>query len=110
MSLEDTMREALERIAREVLAEHARPAPDPLEYLTPEQVAELLKFEVETVRAKMAAGKFPGTKIEGKWRVQRVQLERHLARIASGAGEDAPDPAEVAAALARDMRGSRKAG
>ena len=111
VSLETDLAEIMRSVVREefsrALAQSR--AVDPLEYLTPEQVAELLKFDVKTVREKLSDGTWPGQKIEGKWRVQRLALEQHLAKSAANAA-GAPDPDEAAIALARDIRGSRKAG
>ncbi|MBS2026468.1 MAG: helix-turn-helix domain-containing protein [Deltaproteobacteria bacterium] len=109
MSIEDSIRDALERVAREVLAKHAVPADDPLQLLDSAKVAELLCVQEDTARAWLASGKLPGFKVEGHWRVRRAQLEHYVAAQAAG-GTTAPDPAVVGADLALAMRGHRKAG
>jgi len=115
VNLEDLLRETVDRAVREALARHAPGAgrPDPLDYLAPEGIAELLKFEVETVRELLNSKHLPGVKVRGKWRTSRAELAAHLAKLKleqRGVGPGVPDPDQVGAELARDMRRPKKAG
>lgn len=45
------------------------------EYLTPEEIAELLRINVKTVYAMLQSGELQGRKFGRQWRVHRSQLE-----------------------------------
>jgi excisionase family DNA binding protein len=45
------------------------------EYLTPEQIADLLQLDTETVYRKLRNGDLPGRKIGGSWRSRKVDIE-----------------------------------
>jgi excisionase family DNA binding protein len=45
------------------------------EYLTPEQVAEMLQMNARVVRRMLAAGKLPGRRIGRLWRVSAADLK-----------------------------------
>lgn len=49
------------------------------ETLTPEQAAEFLQVDPETVRRLLRAGRLPGAKIGQQWRIRRSDLDRYLA-------------------------------
>lgn len=55
-------------------------APDPL--LTPQDVAGILKLNVQTVRRLLRDGEIPHHKVGGSYRVSQAQLEEYLARTA----------------------------
>jgi excisionase family DNA binding protein len=48
------------------------------EYLTPEEVAEILKVSEKVVKDWLRAGTIPGTKIGKLWRVPKAELETWL--------------------------------
>ena len=48
------------------------------EILTPEDVAEILRLPVKTIRARIADKSLKGTKIGKHWRVYKKDLERYL--------------------------------
>lgn len=45
------------------------------EYLTAEDVAELLKLDPETVRRWSREGKLPGSKIGDTWRYRKTDID-----------------------------------
>jgi len=45
------------------------------ELLTPEESAKYLKMHVDSVRRLMRAGKLPGVKVGGGWRIQKSVLD-----------------------------------
>lgn len=45
------------------------------EYLTPEEVAERLKYHPEYVRKLLREGKLPGRKLRGSWRTKAIELD-----------------------------------
>ncbi len=45
------------------------------DYLTPEEVAEILKVSVATVRRKLRSGELPATKFGRSWRIRRSTLD-----------------------------------
>ena len=45
------------------------------EILTPEEVAQLLRLDKETVYRNLRAGRLPGTKVGGQWRTRRSDLD-----------------------------------
>lgn len=48
------------------------------EMLSPEEVAELLKVNPQTVYRALRAGKLPGAKVGRQWRVNKADLEKYL--------------------------------
>lgn len=50
------------------------------EYLTPEEVAELLKVSPKMIMDGLRAGTIPGTKIGKFWRIPKGELEAWLDR------------------------------
>jgi excisionase family DNA binding protein len=52
------------------------------DYLTTEEVAELLRVQPKTVRRMLCAGELPGVRVGKAWRVPRVELARRLAPVA----------------------------
>ena len=48
------------------------------EILTPEEVAQLLRLDKETVYRNLRLGRLPGAKVGGKWRTRRVDLDQLL--------------------------------
>lgn len=44
------------------------------EYLTANEVAELLKLNVETIYDLMGSGQLPAVKIGGRWRMEALEL------------------------------------
>ena len=59
-------------------------APEPL--LTPQEVADILKLNVQTVRRLLRNGEIPHHKVGGSYRVSQSQLEEYLARTARHGG------------------------
>lgn len=45
-------------------------------YLTPEEAAELLKLNVETVRRFLREGVLVGAKIGDSWRIRRSDIDK----------------------------------
>jgi excisionase family DNA binding protein len=45
------------------------------EYLTPEEVAERLKYHPEYVRKLLREEKLPGRKLRGSWRIKVTELD-----------------------------------
>jgi len=45
------------------------------EYLTPEEVAEKLRYHPEYVRKLLREGKLPGHKYQGAWRINAKRLD-----------------------------------
>lgn len=102
MSLDDTLRETLERLAREIIDRQAAANVDPCELLTPEQVAQLFKLEPDTISAYCKAGKLPAQKFGHYWRIRRVELIAWLDRF--GMPEGSPTPDDEAARILRELR------
>jgi excisionase family DNA binding protein len=48
------------------------------EILTPEEVAQLLRLDKETVYRNLRSGRLPGTKVGGQWRTRRSDLDQLL--------------------------------
>lgn len=48
------------------------------EFLTVEEVAELLRVSVRTVQRLLAEGKLPGVRVGRQWRIPRAELVAHL--------------------------------
>lgn len=48
------------------------------ELLTIKEVAEKLKMHPDTIKRMLIAGKMPGYKIEGSWRVKLNELEKWI--------------------------------
>lgn len=48
------------------------------EVLTTTDVANFLRFDVETVQRLLNKGKLPGIKIGREWRIPKTALEEHL--------------------------------
>lgn len=48
------------------------------ELLTIKEVAQKLKMHPDTIKRMLIAGKMPGYKIEGSWRVKQDELERWI--------------------------------
>lgn len=48
------------------------------ELLTVEEVAQKLKMHPDHIKRLLRAGKIPGYKIEGSWRVKQSQLEKWI--------------------------------
>lgn len=55
------------------------------EFLTVAETAELLKVDTETVYRQLNAGKLPGAKIGGSWRVRRSDLDKMFETNTKGA-------------------------
>jgi excisionase family DNA binding protein len=49
-----------------------------MEYLTPEEIAAILKVHPKTVRDWLRAGELKGIRLKGVWRVAREELDRFL--------------------------------
>lgn len=45
-------------------------------YLTPEEVAGILRVDIRTIYTWLRAGKILGTKFGGSWRIKREDIER----------------------------------
>jgi excisionase family DNA binding protein len=59
------------------------------EYLTIDQVAELLKVSGKTIRRLVRRGEIPGFKVGGQWRIKRGDIDEWVAeqkRTAHGNG------------------------
>jgi excisionase family DNA binding protein len=55
-------------------------SPDQPAWLVPREVQELLRFkDIETVYALINSGVLPATKIAGRWRIARADVEALLA-------------------------------
>lgn len=48
------------------------------DYLTPEEVAAILKVSVATVRRKLRSGELPAMKFGRSWRIKRSTLDELL--------------------------------
>lgn len=46
--------------------------------LTPEQVADILQFNPETVRRMLREGRLPGIKVGDSWRTSEFELHKFL--------------------------------
>lgn len=46
--------------------------------LTPEEAADYLRVDRETVYRRLRAGRLPGNKVGGQWRLRKVDLEDYL--------------------------------
>ncbi|MFN8474897.1 MAG: helix-turn-helix domain-containing protein [Anaerolineae bacterium] len=51
---------------------------DSTEYLTPKEIAQLLKLHEETIRRYLRSGELPAIKLGGVYRVKREDLEEFL--------------------------------
>ncbi|MFN8482969.1 MAG: helix-turn-helix domain-containing protein [Anaerolineae bacterium] len=51
---------------------------DSQEYLTPKEVAQLLKVHEETIRRYLRSGELPAVKLRGVYRVKREDLDEFL--------------------------------
>lgn len=49
-----------------------------IEVLTVEEVAEILKVNIDTVRRLLRQGELPGVKVGRHWRVEREALRAYL--------------------------------
>ena len=47
-------------------------------YLTPEETAELLKLNVETIYRLLRTGKLVGAKIGDSWRIRRSDIDKYF--------------------------------
>lgn len=105
MSFRDEVKDAVREVLREELLKLA-PATktDPRQHLTPEQVADLVQFSADTVRAWCASGKLRARKVGGAWRVRPADLDAFLEREGPGGEAPAPDPREVAFAIVGNKR------
>jgi excisionase family DNA binding protein len=56
------------------------------ETITPEEAAEILRVNTHTVYRALRAGKLPGGKVGGQWRIRRCDLEEHLRGQRAGRG------------------------
>ena len=56
-----------------------------MNFLTPEQVAELLKVDSETVELWLKQKKLPGVKIGNVWRIEEGRLQEFLTRALDAA-------------------------
>jgi excisionase family DNA binding protein len=104
MSFETDLAEIVRRVLREELERHpANSGPqDPLELLTPAQVAELFKLSPETVASYCKAGKLPGHKFGHEWRLPRAGLANWVER--HGLPADVPSPKAEAERIMRALR------
>ena len=57
---------------------------DPLQLLTPGEVAKRFQFATRTVRFLAMVGELPGFKIGRSWRFRAADLERYLAYHRNG--------------------------
>ena len=58
-----------------------------MNFLTPEEVAELLKVDSETVELWLKQKKLPGVKIGNVWRIEEGRLQEFLTRALDAAGK-----------------------
>jgi len=49
------------------------------EYLTIDQVAELLKVSAKTIRRLVRRSEIPGFKVGGQWRIKRADIDEWVA-------------------------------
>jgi excisionase family DNA binding protein len=49
--------------------------------LTVDEVAAYLRYDAQTIAAELDAGRLPGNKLRGEWRVRRVALDAWLDNI-----------------------------
>lgn len=48
------------------------------EYLTTEEIAEMLKVTTKTVRNWLQSGELRGIRLKGSWRIPKSEFERFL--------------------------------
>jgi excisionase family DNA binding protein len=58
-------------------------------YLTVVEAAEYLKLTPEALRARLRRGSLPGHRDEGRWLLDRRELDAHLHRSQNGSGDGA---------------------
>ena len=82
-----------------------------MNFLTPEQVAELLKVDSETVELWLKQKKLPGVKIGNVWRIEEGRLQEFLTRALDAASkyEEYEEPLSGAGAKRRDLDGDARA-
>ena len=49
-----------------------------MQLYTLEEVADILRVSIQTVRRMIADGELPATKIRGQWRVRKEDLEEYI--------------------------------
>jgi excisionase family DNA binding protein len=118
VSLESELKETVRTAVLEVLEEQRRSggvegapgqhgALDPLQLLTTEEVAALIRYSVEGVRDQIHSGKLRAVMTGAGWRVKRIWLEEWM--TAQGdSGEAAPDPDEEARRTVLAIREKRR--
>jgi acetyl-CoA synthetase len=50
------------------------------EYLTPEEIAKILKIHAKTVRTWLKEGELKGIRLKGVWRIPKSEFEAFLKR------------------------------
>jgi len=55
-------------------------------FLTPQEVADILRVSAQTVRRLLRDGEMPHHKVGGSYRVSQAQLDEYLARTARHSG------------------------
>jgi len=72
------------------------------QYLTVDQVAEILQLNTQTVRRMLAAGTLPGKKLGAReWRIARAKLDAFM-------GSESPTPPDAQPSVAKTKKPTAK--
>ncbi len=75
-----------------------------MDFMTVQEVAEVLRVRRDTVRKLLATGKLPGAKVGRDWRVPRASFETQLGGTGMRAGGTPAVASEAPAKGGRRMR------